>query len=442
MRRAALILLVACSRSAPHAAAPPAPAPPAAGAPRPAAIAAAPPPRVAIAAATLTPPLPLAIPGRVALPSGAPLYATAAEAAAAAPSPVAAVALVSAQFVAVHGDTVELETTAAAADCLDGHALGYRLRVHAPRAALVARVARALSDAHVDGTGWLLQAGAPVQVFSDGSRAAIAGPVGLVASVPADGLALAIAPAATPAALPPIDGSPARCPDPAVTARAAAEREAAEAAAAARAAEERARCEAAQAEAAEAAERAARQRGRRRTDATAPDLAALALTSCDGPLSASNYTLVDVTPTDLLRAAEERCQLRDDAAAPTIGGRPALDAAALARGRHDVVAVDGGYLVWAGDRCGELRARTTPADVEPRGPAGATGAGPTTAPWLVARAGAQVTWPDGSAAGTADGTFAFPASDATARGDRLCITRPPIATPICHRATDVVPAPR
>ena len=73
---------------------------------------------------------------------------------------------------------------------------------------------------------------------------------------------------------------------------------------------------------------------------------------------------------------------------------------------------------------------------------GATGAGPATTPWLVARAGAQVTWPDGSPAGTADGTFAFLASDASARGDRLCITRTPIATPICHRATDVAPALR
>jgi len=396
---------------------------------------AAPPPPVAIAASTLTPPLPLAVPGRIAVPPDAPLYATAADAAAHPPTPIATAALVSAELIAVHDDTVELETAADADDCVADHALGYRLRVHVPRAALVARVAHPLSDAHVDGTGWLLRVGAPVHVFSDGSRAAVAGPVGLVATVPADALALAIAPPPTPVALPPIDASLARCPDPDAAAREAAERAAAEATAAARAAEERARCEAAQAAAA-----ATRKGGKR--GATAPDLAALALTSCDGPLSASNYTVVDMTSSDLLRVPEERCQLRDDGAALTIGGRPALAAAQLARARHDVVVVDGGYLVWAGDRCGELRARTTPGDVAPLGPAGATGAGPATTPWLVARAGAQVTWPDGSPAGTADGTFAFLASDASARGDRLCITRTPIATPICHRATDVAPALR
>ncbi len=390
MRSAALVLLVACTRSTPHAAAPPAPT-----------ADAAPPPPVAIAAATLTPPLPLAVPGRVALPRGAPLYATAADAAAAPPMTVATTALVSAELIAVHDDTVELETAADAHDCVADHALGYRLRVHVPRAALVARVARALSDAHVDGTGWLLQVGAPVHVFSDGSRAAVAGPVGLVATVPADALALAIAPPPTPVALPPIDASLARCPDPDAAAREAAERAAAEATAAARAAEER-----------------------------------------DGPLSASNYTVVDTTADDLLRAPADRCQLRDGAAALTIGGRTTIAAARLAHARHDVVVVDGGYLVWAGDRCGELRARTTPGDVEPLGPAGATGAGGAGSPWLAARAGAPVTWPDGSPAGTADGSYAFPASDATTRGDRLCITRPPIATPICHRATDVAPAPR
>lgn len=367
MRSVALILLVACSRTTPQAAPPP----------------------VAIAAAI--PPLALAVPGRVALARDAPLYARPADAAAASPSPSTGAAIVSARLIAIHADTVELETTAEPHDCLDDHGLGYRLRVHVPRAALVPRVARSVSDAHVDGTGWLLQVGAPVQGFDHGRWAADIGAVGLVATVPADALALSIAPPSTPAELPPVDVRRASCPAP---------------------------------------------------DEPAPAPDERAADDADNPLSASNYVIVDATPLDLQRATEARCQLRADAGPLTIGDRPAIDAAALARADHEVLVGDGGYLVWTGDRCGELRARTTADAVEPLGPGGATAADPTTAAWRVARAGAQVTWPDGSPAGTADGTYAFPASEVAARGDRLCITRPPIATPICHRATDVVPAPR
>lgn len=124
-------------------------------------------------------------------------------------------ATVSARVVRDLGDTVELETIGDERDCITAHRLGYALRVHVPRTALVPRVARPLRAGFADGTAWVLDVGAPVLPYDDG----VIRPVDRLlaaarATAPGDAVALGVTPLAERAVLPASPGTRATCPDP------------------------------------------------------------------------------------------------------------------------------------------------------------------------------------------------------------------------------------
>ncbi|MCC6624659.1 MAG: hypothetical protein IT385_25645 [Deltaproteobacteria bacterium] len=118
----------------------------------------------------------------------------------------------------------------------------------------------------------------------------------------------------------------------------------------------------------------------------------------------------------------------------TVGDRPVISAHAVQPLRHAVKRVDERYLVTVATTCGLVRAIAPEAAVGVRlfsrihqRPSG----------W-VARAGAEVTWPDGRPAGVALGTHHFTDADLTREANRVCARLPWVDAPVCHDAADLL----
>jgi hypothetical protein len=327
---------------------------------------------IAWATSAIADPVP---PGNVAIAADAPLYPSAAAARAHVQDPPTTGTPIAMRLIADRGDVVEL-STGHAADCLGDFFHPYALRVFAPKAALIARAAAAVTKSFDDGTAVVIDRGAAVRAGKPVDPVLAATGVAPIAR-----LTLAAPPKLKPVALPRVTGERMVC-DPLMT----------------------------------ESEWRQRQQDFRRArkpgdviDRWSPEIVPWCTLT-------NGLTMGSEPPKP----------------PPTVGGTAMpwpFD-----RSRTAVYRSRAGFLADAEVTCGRVRVMAEEAALVR--PGGTGTAGGFRAPWTP-RPGAVVVWPDGSPAGKYEGPWHHVDRDVVEQGDLICVALDPVTERVCHRRGDV-----